>query len=205
MEPHATQVPFLTIFIPTAEKRQPFLRNCLARLTFQEARNFEAIVISDGELPDCAELKTTYDCYYPLELLEDKEPKHLWGHPQTAEAIKRMKGKWFIRINDDNIVYPQFTRVIQMHGNKASSSILIWRVYFANQMPPDGRPLILPTILPPRYGAIDMLNFAIRSDLAKAVGFPFRSHGSDWEFLSACLQQSHGKYDFIPEILGEHW
>ncbi len=184
----------VTIITPTFD-RLDSLKEAVDCVIKQSYQNWEYFIVADGHDPRVRRL---------VQNLNDKRIKYLFtlhtgyvGHLQRTFALKFAKGEFVFCLDDDNIIRRDYIEKMVDGFTDKETGYVVCQIDYG-----DGR-FIKPQ-LPLRVGNIDMLNYMVRTDLAKKVGgwIPFDLYEADYIFIAKISKISKGK--FVPEILGVH-
>lgn len=122
------------------------------------------------------------------------------GHHTRGQGIKFTEGNYIVLTNSDNYFVSGFLH--SLHKALADDvGVVYWNC--VNNLWSWG------TLGGSRLerGHIDLSCAAVRSDIAKAVGFPFRNYDGDFDYIHACCTAARKKnlqIVYINEILSVH-
>jgi hypothetical protein len=204
----------VSIIIPTLSKDSqadhlPKLKKLLSKfLPKQTHTNYEVLVYCDGPNPLVENM---------VSLLGDNRIKvyHTdctmgkWGHPQTRMGILAATGDYFVRMNDDNMPYPNYLQTL-VNGHSEGVGITYGRVVYKGEARKAHDHSLLRSFVIPgdrkgllRRANIDCMNYMVKMELAKKnADYWENSYGADWLFLEALLKNDI-KAKFIDRIIGE--
>lgn len=122
------------------------------------------------------------------------------GHHTRAPGIEAATGDYVVLTNSDNFfVLGWLHRIIS--NIKYSTGIIYWDCVNNLWGWTHGSGSRL------RRGGIDLCCAAIKTSIAKEVGFPFRNYDGDWDYIAACLKLCNDReyaVTYLPEILTIH-
>lgn len=158
------------------------------------AWDIETIVTSDGKYGGWDEEGERFDRL--VECPKEGAP----GHHTRGPGIKAVTADFVTLTNSDNY-YVQGFLSRALPELKDDVGFLYWNVVnnlwrWSNYQ---GSRL--------QRGHIDLSAAAVRTDVAKEVGFPFRNYDGDWDYFEACLKIVRAKklrVVFLDETLGVH-
>ncbi len=115
-------------------------------------------------------------------------------------CIKKMKSDYTFMIDADaKLLDINMFSIINDELKKTPKGLCIYKVVHDVGMLP---------IFPIGYGRIDMLNYCVRTSLAKKVGYPTMVHptqpGNDYWFFNRVYTETKGDYLFIDRVFGRH-
>jgi len=206
----------VSIIIPTLSKGKQadhleMLRDLLSlHLPRQTYQNFEAFVYCDGLNPEVESM---------IRGLKDDRIKVLatettlgkWGHPQTRLGIAAATGDYFVRMNDDNIPWPNYLETL-VSGFGPGVGIVYGRIIYKGEARrAHSRALMKSFVIPAdkkgslEHMNIDLMNYMVRLDLAKQnIQYWDDSYAADWVFLDALLRQG-ARVVFEDKLIGEKY
>lgn len=94
--------PAISIILPTCN-RSELLRIALKSLTWQTFRNFEVIVVNDGET-DIAPVITEFASRLPIRAVVHSTPRKGISAARNT-GIRLSKGDWLVYLDDDDFLY----------------------------------------------------------------------------------------------------
>lgn len=180
---------FFSVVITIHEGDQIFLPRAMTGLLNQTFKDFEVIVVVDGDTP-----------------LRPYDPRHVCGKTIPATIVYRprsqtigfrerhhslelAKGQYIVWLNGDNLVYPHWLQY--HHENVADNPGAISVVNIQYWLKQDYWG-VLPTAL--AYGHLDLLNYALPLDLAKRANVfgPAVEHCpyADWLAFESCAREA---------------
>lgn len=174
-----------TIITPTYEGRQKSLSRAINSVQDQLCQSFEHLVIFEKEQ------------YMPVDFprthaLLVKNPTE-WGNEQRRIGLKEAKGKRIVFLDDDNILFPRALKEIDeifADADVVHSPILY-----------DGRKMLQHSF---SHGQVDLLQWCIRTDVARQVEFPGQGYDADWAYFSALNSQKALKIAKNFSLIGAH-
>lgn len=101
------------------------------------------------------------------------------GHHTRGPGIAAASGDWVVLTNADNLYCAAFTDTVKVAMRPGVGLIYwdccnsLWK-YTTN----GGSRL--------QRAGIDLGCVAVRSDIAKRIGFPYRNYDGDWDYIEAC-------------------
>jgi len=206
----------VSIIIPTLSKGKqadhlPMLHKLLSRhLPRQTYDNYEAIVYCDGPNP---EVEKMVECLNDdrIKVLATETTLAKWGHPQTRLGIMAAMGEYFVRMNDDNVPWPNYLETL-VGGFDQDVGVVYGRIIFkGDARRAHSRALMRSFVLPGdkdgtlEHMNIDYMNYMVRMDLArKNVQHWDDSYASDWVAIDSLLRQKI-KAVFRDVLIGEKY
>lgn len=144
---------------------------------------FEIIFISDGELDHKVTKRDE-----PADLVKYfsviKEPVPCCGHNTRSYGIGRAAGDFIILTNDDNYYVSGFISRLtdeirahpcnDMYTWNCVNNLWKWEAWNCRL----------------QRGKIDLGCAAVKADIAREVGFPWRHYDGDYDYLDACAKMS---------------
>ena len=121
------------------------------------------------------------------------------GHHTREPGILAATGKWIVLTNMDNYFMSGWLHHVSQ-SFKPSVGLVYWDCVH-NAWRWQSRPSKL------ARGGIDLSCVAVRDDIAKQVGFPFRDYDGDWDYIEACAkaaQQASLELVHVPLTLCVH-
>lgn len=185
---------FFTVVVNVYDAHQVFLPRALTGLLNQACKDFELLVVVDGEEP-----LAPYD---PRELCRQTVPARVVhrprsrtdGHRERHHALALAGGAYIAWLNADNLVYPDwllnhYRNVARSPGAVSVVNVQYWR-----------GPLyrgVLPRAL--AVGELDLLNYALPLDLARRLNVfgPDVEHlrYADWLAFERCAREAPVVWD----------
>lgn len=171
MRGHISRLKKIIIITPTFN-RFDSLREAVDSVLNQTYQDWECYIVSDG-----------YDSKVRkyIQSVNDRRIRYLFtlhtgysGHLQRNVALKFAKGKYVFCLDDDNILNKDY--IEKMVRNFDCDKVGYIVCYIKN----DGRGVLKPKF-PFRFDSIDMLNYVVKTDIAKIVGgrVPFNDCAAD--------------------------
>jgi hypothetical protein len=129
------------------------------------------------------------------------------GNNQRCHMVQNAKGLWFHFLDDDNLLYKNFSNVLGKEIENTDKGLIIIRIlhsYFRMRPFPTDRTWGRPQTL--RYNGVDALNIVVRADVARNVGWrDTGSVGGDGDFAKRVVKKIGGKkVKYIKQVLAEH-
>jgi len=184
----------------------------------QTYSNYEALVVCDGPNKEVEDMVESLNDDR-VKAFETREYTGKWGHPQTRLGIRKARGEYFVRLNDDNKPYPRYLESLK-NGFSENIDVVYCRVVFKGEAREthkvnfegeyrDGVRNDYEYIMPrDREGTlakcnIDCMNYMVRICHAKQhVDSWTDSYTADWSFLESILEEEP-EVKFIDQVLGE--
>ena len=194
------------IVIPTYEHKYKLdvIINCFLAQTFED---WVMTIVCDGE-PDEV-YNNIVSRYSDIENISFHclHKRYCdWGHTPREYGIYQNNCEWTIITGYDNYYVPifleRFHKAIEMH----SDCDFVFCDFILNHII-NGRPYNGYINSKLEVGRIDIGNFAVKSDLLRKVGFPFREYAADWklvETLIPMIKERQKSIIKIPETLYVH-
>lgn len=156
---------FFSVVITVCEKDQVFLPRALTCLLNQTYRDFEVIIVVDGETPLAA--------YDPQRVCQKSMPARIFYRPRSNTtgfrerhfSLGEAKGEYIAWLNVDNLVYPNWLENHRKNLTDNRGAISVVNIQYWQLQDFWG---VLPKAL--AYGEFDLLNFALPVDLARKHG-----------------------------------
>jgi hypothetical protein len=124
----------------------------------------------------------------PLQIYFSENRYNDWGHTLRQKALDCIDTEFVLITNADNYYVPRMVEYAFEAINKYSLDLVHWDMIHSHYYP-GGRDLIdyslFKTLPAPR--SIDIGSFIVRTTIAKAVGFQYRSYDADGIFFSNLL------------------
>lgn len=155
-----------------------------------------AIACWDGELPPPDRL--AYGSF-GFDIVECPKEGGV-GHHTRQPGIEAVAGEWTVLTNMDNYFVQGWRHRIEGmlrpdHGIvywNVLNNLWRWSNYNGTQL---------------KRGHADLSCCAVRTEIARAVGFPWRNYDGDWDYIEACVKEARKrrlKVVHIPETLSVH-
>ena len=168
---------------------QPIL---ISSLLAQTSPDWEALCCHDGSSPEWERAMAYYaDPRIRYRSTRDRIGKY--GHPLRAAMLdEELHGRYVILSNGDNYLMPMAVARIEVQ----TADVVCWPIphsYYGY------------TVLHPKLelGSIDLCQVAVRTDIAKEVGFPWECHAADWLYIQAVAQKT-SDWIFLSDCLAVH-
>ena len=172
--------------------------------------NYEALVFCDGKnlrvkrmIEDIKDPKIRY--------FSTSKTLAKWGHPQTRLGINVAQGKYFVRLNDDNIPYQNYLSILAK-GFKQNIDVVYARVVFMGEARLNhsytfrkSKNYVLPQDKKGKINEmnIDCMNYMVKTKIAKKyIKFWNDDFAADWNFINK-IKKEGCKFKFIDKIIGE--
>jgi hypothetical protein len=180
---------FFSVVITIYEADQIFLPRAMTGLLNQTFKDFEVIVVVDGETP-----LRPYD---PIHVCGKTIPANVVYRPRSNTigfrerqySLQLVRGEYIVWLNGDNLVYPNWLAC--HHENLANhpGAISVVNIQYWQRHDYWG---VLPTVL--AYGYLDLLNYALPRELARraSVFGPDTEHiaHADWIAFERCARDA---------------
>lgn len=122
------------------------------------------------------------------------------GHSTRGPGIAAATGDWIVLTNADNLyahgwlcrIVPEMQAGVGLVSWGVSNSIWKYSSTYKVEM---------------KRASIDMGCVAVKSEIAKRVGFPYRNYDGDWDYIEACwdwCKKTGQRHVHIPETLFIH-
>ncbi len=152
---------FFSVVITVYEKDQIFLPRALTSLLNQSFRDFEVIVVIDGENP-----LSPYD---PVAIARKTVPARVVYRPRSntigfrerCHSLDLARGEYLAWLNVDNLVYPNWLANHFQNVKDTPGAISVVNIQYWLRQDYWG---VLPKAL--AYGHLDLLNYALPRELA---------------------------------------
>lgn len=160
----------------------------------------EVILSFDGMAPSSVE---PGDWPFPVRIIENSKQGGV-GHHTRAPGIARAMGDWVVLTNMDNYFIHGWRHRIHpalSWGNGKANGIVYWNVLNNLQRwgTHGGTKFI--------RGHADLSCCAVRTEIAKQVGFPWKHYDADFDYIEGCLKICRARRmetHYIDETLSVH-
>jgi len=183
--------PLIEVIVPTY-KRPDFLLLLIQSLKVQTFRNWKISVIIDSK-----------DDVESIELMKDASKENIsfvvidgphkdWGHTAREYGLKHANSDWVLMTGDDNYYVPTFIEYFTTSIVENPNSILHYSNLVCGNVNTENYPLKSNYILMDtkiKKGVIDICCFLTKTQLAKEIGYPFRTISGDYDYLDAYLSK----------------
>jgi hypothetical protein len=140
--------------------------------------------------------------YEPMELEAVPDPFGLLANigKRRDHCIRTLEADYLFMIDADaKLLDKKMFALIDEKLKKSRGAICMYKIkHDAGILP----------IFPIGYGRIDMLNFCVRADLAKKIGYPTtvnrEQYGNDYWYFDRANRESNGDIVFIDKVFGQH-
>ena len=199
--------PLFTIVAVTYQNI-PALCVFLQAFNCQTCRDFCMHILHDGIHP---ETERTIDrmkphLNYHLELTVTKERYNDWGHSLRSLALPHIDTEFIVFTNADNYYIPRFVEYVAAAISRYGLDLVYWDMIHSHPFP-GGRTLHDYSLFKtrPSIRNIDIGAFAVRSSIAKRVGFTHASYDADGLFLQDLLATTEiRRIGYIDKVLLVH-
>ncbi len=149
-------------------------------------------IAHDG--PDDNFKRVMGDLAHPyIEYYCTEQPTGYWGHVIRSELLKKdLDDGYVIITNHDNYAFP----VLVAEVERCTEDFLYWDIchnYFGYEH--------LRTKL--EFSHIDVCCVAVKTKIAKDIGWQYVHECSDWDYIQACWQRAK-TYKKINKLMGVH-
>jgi len=184
---------FFSVVITVYERDQIFLPRAMTCLLNQTCKDFELIVVVDGETslrpydPEhvCINTFPTHLVYRPPTQVIYRPRSNTFGYRERHHALELAQGEYIVWLNADNLVYPDwllyhYQNVAESRGAISLVNIQYWlcQDYWG----------VMPRAL--AMGSLDLLNYALPLHLARLMDVfgadTERIHFADWIAFERC-------------------
>jgi glycosyltransferase involved in cell wall biosynthesis len=153
---------FFTVVVTVQEKDQIFLPRVLTGLLNQTFRDFDLIIVIDGEAPLAA--------YDPNQICQKIMPAQVFYRPRSNTlgyrernyALDVAESEYIVWLNVDNLVYPNWLQNHYDNTQRNPGAISVVNIQYWQRQNFWG---VLPRAL--AYGEFDLLNYALPLELAR--------------------------------------
>ena len=175
----------------------------------QTAPNWRLRVIHDG--PD-AEFVRILDGYAQqsagrISYAQTPERYNDYGHTLRDQGLKEARGDYVVLTNADNYYIPRCVEFLTEAARETSADVLLFDMIHSHERP-GGRPIPSYSYFQTQYSRlnIDIGAAAVRADLARASGFPDRSHDGDATYFENVAKIKGGAVSVckLPRVLLVH-
>lgn len=140
------------------------------------------------------------------QVLELPHIPNSYGHHCREAGIKAATGDWIVLTSADNLFMAGWLHHVMQAVRRPQVGMVVWRVVNNYWGWTTGK-TYLPGKEATERGWIDMCSVAVRADIAKKIGFPFREFDSDATYILACgaeIKRRRLKTVFLPYVLAVH-
>jgi hypothetical protein len=166
----------------------------------QSSDNWKLTLVSDGDDKPTEKLVSLYSEDGNIQYLHTEHTFGDYGHSPREFGLGHSTGDWIILTSDDNYYAPTF---IEEFTKAAESSEDVGFIYC--DMNHDHHDYV-PEQTRLEEQHIDMGCVAVRSDIAKEVGFLSKRMQADWDFISEIMQKHGNEFETkkIDKVLFVH-
>jgi len=180
---------FFSVVITVCARDQIFLPRALTCLLNQSFKDFEVLVVVDGEAP--------LDPYDPRRLCAETVPARVVYWPRSStigfrerhHSLQLVQGEYVAWLNVDNLAYPHWLQCHHDNVRDAPGAVSVVNIQYWQRQRYWG---VLPRKL--AYGEMDLLNYALPRALARKLGVfgPDVEHipHADWIAFERCAQEA---------------
>jgi glycosyltransferase involved in cell wall biosynthesis len=156
---------YFSVVITVYQNDQIFLPRAMTCLLNQTFKEFEIMVMVDGETP-----LTRYDphhiCHKTLPAQVVYLPRsNSIGFRERHHSLQLASGEYIVWLNVDNLVYPNWLQNHYENTRQAPGGISVVNIQYWQRIDYWG---VLPRTL--AYGELDLLNYALPLELARRMG-----------------------------------
>lgn len=122
------------------------------------------------------------------------------GHHTRGPGIEAARGEWIVLTNADNYFMSGWLDLVSRYTNDPAVGMIYWNCV-NNLWQWSARDSFL------ARGKIDLSCVAVRSEISKKIGFPFREYDGDWDYIEACkneVEKQGLRTNCIPCVLCVH-
>jgi hypothetical protein len=129
-----------------------------------------------------------------VRFVSTRDRNEQYGHPIREMVLtgEDLSARYVHMTNCDNYLVPTAVATI----NAQTADVVAWPLlhnYFDYNL--------MPARL--QVGAIDLSSLAVRSDLAKEIGFPWRENAADWLWVQEIMKRT-ADWKFLDAVMGVH-
>ncbi len=164
-----------------AYKRPIGIMNICCQFLVQTNPNWELTVMYDGPIPQYIQNIMGLFGDKRIQFKNSKNRKGKWGHPNRKTMIEELscdKNDLVLLTNEDNMYVPIFVDAILGVMTKKSGMIMCNLLHSYKDFK------VMEVKLKENY--IDLGCFAVRSVIAKSIGFNFRHISADGRYAEEC-------------------
>lgn len=193
-----------SVVVTVYERDQIFLPRAMTGLLNQTVRDFEVIVVVDGEAP-----LSPYDpavvCGKTVPATVAYRPRsNTIGFRERHFSLSLARGEYIAWLNADNLVYPDWLRCHAANVAARPGAISVVNIQYWQRQDYWGT---LPRAL--AYGELDLLNYALPLDLARRLGVfgPDVEHipHADWVAFERCAREAPVVWDPTQPVCACHF
>jgi hypothetical protein len=180
---------FFSVVITVYEADQIFLPRVVMGLMSQTFKDFEVIVVVDGEAPLAPyDPQVVFGKTIPATVVYRPRSKTI-GFRERHFSLGLAKGRYIVWLNADNGIYPHWLQSHYENAIGTPGAISVVNIHYWLRQNFWG---VLPTAL--AYGHFDLLNYALPLELAYSVGVfgPDVEHldYADWVAFERCSNRA---------------
>lgn len=163
----------------------------------------EIIICSDGkyEGPKIERKEAYPDNFQPRIQIIECPQKGGVGHHTRGPGIEAATGDFIVLTNADNYFVAGWLYLLSCEITFVEHLGLVWWDVCSNAWNWKSRGAVK------LRGYIDLSSVAVRSEIAKEIGFPYRNYDGDFDYIKdcrrLCMQKGYG-CSYLPYTLGVH-
>jgi cellulose synthase/poly-beta-1,6-N-acetylglucosamine synthase-like glycosyltransferase len=182
--------------------------NLINSLIKQKYKNFEVILLHDGNLKSKIELP---DNNLNIKWYEHNERTNLWGHPLRDIGLKLAEGEWVLHTNMDNVYYEDSLEILSSNIDYWNKIIIckirMMGLNYNNgkiwyDTPRDYSKSIVLNGNPPIHRNIDMMQLVSHKICWEDGWYNFHEESDGIIYQKMCERFEYKHIDFI---IGEHY
>ena len=165
--------PKISVIVATFEhgKKLSCLLDCLAEQHGIATSDWEGLILHDGPSEMFEQMALRYANIENLEFKSSERRENLWGHNLREMGLALCSGEYCAWTNGDNqVCYGWLERLIPVL--KTGPDLVTWHISHSYSEFHDWTPQLRP-------GGIDFCSYAMKTSLAKEMGFPWRHREAD--------------------------
>jgi hypothetical protein len=198
--------PVVSVITPTYRRAPEVIARCIDCLKLQTLGDWEQIVCSDGmeELAAKAVVEGMKDPRVTYTHTTERKDGD-FGNTVRSEMLKRVKGKYVLFFDDDNVIMPHYLETMVKAIEEAGKTFAVCRIMHFGPLnePVLGKPPIVLEGEPVKLYHVDPLQVLVERNAMKEVGWD-TEHGYVADGYT--LEQLGNRFEHVhvPEVLGVH-
>ena len=195
--------------ICVAYKRYGPLKVLVQSLLNQTASNWKLRVIHDGADNKFAEIMSAFAADAPSKISWSASERRFndYGHSLRDQGLKFAQSDYVILTNDDNYYVPKFIEILTTAIMATRPDAVYFNMIYSHERP-GNRPQPSYCLFETHFSrrSIDIGAAAVRTELAKAVGFRDKSHDGDATYFEDVAKSKGSAFKVVkvPRVLFVH-
>lgn len=178
-----------------AYKRHRNIHVLINSILCQTLENWKLLIIHDGPDPEMHDILDKYsEDHDEIEYIFTDTRYNDYGHTLRDMGIQKADTEFLLLTNDDNYYAPVFLQYMFKLIRTNNLDFVLCNMIHSHKNPGvyTQPPYTLFESFP-EIKYIDMGNFIVKTEMAKAVGFRDKSFGGDGTFVEDIKQRYHGR------------